>query len=276
MRSRADRRGRTDASAFSPAVIPSSQCALRACLPVRSASNTVDGGDQRFMAVDALALGAAGWLAAVGNSQGSVELYAVDGALALSRVFSSVVHATPVLCVRFCVVEEAFLLVAGTAAGDLVVVNCNEEVAAITGRALPVPAQKTWVFPEVHVMGVNDLAVRRAGDCVTCVSVGDDQTARVTVLRVADQTVVCEAKTTLPAVSGTSVRGVTWVGDDVFLTGWEQTVQRWSWRENALQFVGKVDVQVPETGCIDVAACGERVWGSVCGAMGFEVFDLSI
>ena len=96
------------------------------------------------------------------------------------------------------------------------------------------------------------------------------------VLRVADQTVVCEAKTTLLAVSGTSVRGVTWVGDDVFLTGWEQTVQRWSWRENALQFVGKVDVQVPETGCIDVAACGERVWGSVCGAMGFEVFDLSI
>ena len=93
---------------------------------MRSASNTIDGGDQRFMAVDALALGAAGWLAAVGDSQGSVELYAVDGALALSRVFSSVVHATPVLCVRFCVVEEAFLLVAGTAAGDLVVVNCNE------------------------------------------------------------------------------------------------------------------------------------------------------
>lgn len=59
-----------DASAFSPAVIPSSQCALRACLPVRSASNTIDGGDQRFMAVNALALGAAGWAGCRGRQPG--------------------------------------------------------------------------------------------------------------------------------------------------------------------------------------------------------------
>lgn len=243
---------------------------------MRNASNAIDGGDQRFMAVDVLQLAAETWLAAVGDSQGSVELYAVDGTFALTRVFASVVHATPVLCARFCVVDEDTMVVLGTAAGDLVVVNVNEEVARLTGRSAVAPPQKTWVFSGVHVMGVNDLAVRRAGHRVTCVSVGDDQTARVTVLEVAGHAVACVEKTTLPAVSGTSVRGVAWAGDDVFFTGWEQTVQKWSWREGGLQLAGRVDVQVPETGCIDVATCRDRTWCSVCGAMGFEVFDLSI
>ena len=266
-----------DASCFLALLTRSASCVLRSQLPIRDASNSIEGGDQRFMDVSVLPCDAHRALVGVGDSRGSVELYAIsDTDCVLTRVFSSIVHATPILSLRLCEVEGDVLAVAGTASGDVVVLNCNEEVMGVTKRALVIPEQKKWVFSGIHVMGMNDFRVWIEGSRIVCVSVGDDQTMRVTTLCVKDHTVELVEERTIPDVSGTSIRGIACVGDDVFITGWEQTVQKWNRSGDALQFVGKVSVQVPETGCIDVIRGGESLLGSVCGAMGFEVFDISI
>lgn len=38
----------------------------------------------------------------------------------------------------------------------------------------------------------------------------------------------------------------------------------------------EIETLVPETTCISMTETNGRIYGAVCGAMGFEVFELSI
>ena len=165
-------------------------------------------------------------------------------------------------------------MIAGVAAGDLIAIDLTSAVEAFeAGQAFVIPPEAYALFPAVHIMGINDLKVLVEGETMCCFTVGDDQSLHATCLQKTGQKVECVQSVKNSLISGTSLRGLSVVDHSVFITGWEQKVQRWEWRNGKLEKAGELNVQAPETGSVDCIYNGHSIYGSVCGDMGFEVFE---
>ena len=248
------------------------ECRLVSMLPVRDAQNRIEGGDQRYMAIQGVQRSDGSVLVLLGDSKGQLHLFS----LALDRlqpvcVFSAEVHATPILCVDLCEADGQLFGFAGTAAGDLLVFRVDSlRNSAKSDEAI-------HVIKTVHSMGINDLSVSRRGSQVVCVSVGDDQSLRLCKFAVEGNDLVLLDKVSYMGVSGTSIRSCCWKESGVYFVGWEQNVEKRVWVNEGLVKSGWAEVQVPETSCLDLLEEGTMSgFGAVCGAMGVEVFEYSI
>ena len=243
-------------------------------LPVRDAQNRIEGGDQRYMAIQGVQRSDGSVLVLLGDSKGQLHLFslALDRSLPVC-VFSAEVHATPILCVDLCEADGQLFGFAGTAAGDLLVFRVdslrNSANSANSGEAIS-------VIKTVHSMGINDLSVSWRDSQVICVSVGDDQSLRVCKFAVEGKDLVLLDKVSYMGVSGTSIRSCCWKASGVYFVGWEQNVEKRVWVNEGLVKSGWVEVQVPETSCMDLLEGTVSGLGAVCGAMGVEVFEYSI
>lgn len=165
-------------------------------------------------------------------------------------------------------------VIAGVAAGDLIVIDLTSAIAEFeAGRDFAIPAEAYSLFSAVHIMGINDLKVLVDGEEMRCFTVGDDQSLNMTCLQKKGQKVELVQSAKKSLISGTSLRGVSLVDHSVFVTGWEQKVQRWNWKDGKLEKAGELNVQAPETGSVSCIYNGHSIYGSVCGDMGFEVFE---
>lgn len=249
-------------------------CTLQAVYPYRNSMNCSDEGDQRIMDVSILS-GLSTLFFVTGDSCGKIHFYHFrENSFEPILLFTSEIHTTPILSVQLIQSRERVMIIAGVAAGDLIVIDITNAIAQFesTGEFTVEPSSFT-LFPAIHVMGINDLKVILEGDEVNCVTVGDDQSLRVTSLQYNGKW-ECVRRVDCELIAGTSLRGVTVVGHDIYTTGWEQVLQKWKLENKQLKKVSEMNLQVPETGCVDCIQNDGSVLGCVCGDMGFEIFEL--
>lgn len=240
-------------------------------LPVRDSQNRVEGGDQRYMDISVFEMEPGKTVVLLGDSKGQIHVFLFTPADPTPQlVLTRDVHSTPILCVDLCFVNDRLFGFAGTAAGDLLFFDVTSLLRSKSDDS-PVREVKA-----VHMMGINDLRVLLRGQHLFCVSVGDDQSLRITQFACESDDIIFVSKKSYAGVSGTSLRSMCSVKSGVYFTGWEQVVQRWIWMNEGLVVAGRCEVQVPETGCIDMIEESGCALGAVCGAMGIEVFEYSI
>lgn len=240
-------------------------------LPVRDSQNRVEGGDQRYMDISVFEIEPEKTVILLGDSKGQVHVFLFTPSNPTpQRVVTRDVHPTPILCVDLCFANGRLFGFAGTAAGDLLFFDVTSLILLKSDDLL------VREVKSVHVMGINDLRVLLRGQYLFCVSVGDDQSLQITQFACESDDIVFVSKKSYAGVSGTSLRSLCSVKSGVYFTGWEQVVQRWIWMSEGLVVAGRCEVQVPETGCIDMIEESGCALGAVCGAMGIEVFEYSI
>lgn len=227
--------------------------------------------DQRLLCMDVKLLNPSSILMVVGDSCGMMRAFAVhcDGR-GIEPLVTSPCHSTPLLSIAITSQNCVFV---GTAAGDLLFIDSP---LTIPSDKYVIPSDRVYCDPRVHVMGINGLVVRQLDHEIECLTVGDDQSFRVSRYDVTHglelkEREVCER------VSGSSIRSLAVIpSKGVFVTGWEQKVERMMRIDGAYSVADAIEVLVPETTCISMIETNGRIYGAVCGAMGFEVFELSI
>ena len=219
--------------------------------------------DQRVMCVAANGAGNT-LLVAAGDSRGKLRFFTVEGTRV--KVAGEVTgHVTPILAIAM---TRDGIVIAGTAAGDLVFLRCEKTESAGINMG------EVIVDPAVHVMGINGVAIQETEDAIRCFTVGDDQSFRISMYDRA--TLKCVHREVHERVSGTALRSVRVGKSGVYFSGWEQQIQHWVERDGAFEKVESFYSIVPEIACIDVREDANRASICACGAMGFEVLELSV
>ena len=215
---------------------------------------------------------------ATGDSCGTVQCFIIDlHSLALYTTLTVIAHSTPILSIA---IADDLTLLAGTAAGDIASIPATAHILQV------VKTQSSHPFPTldpstvhldvgVHLMGVNGLQlIPRGVGTSLCMTVGDDQSFRVSHYHHSTDTLSCERREVYEGVSGTALRSLAVLPSGVYITGWEQRIQRWIEEDNQFVMAGEVATLVPETACVDVIEWDQHVLIAVCGAMGFEVMEI--
>ena len=116
--------------------------------------------------------------------------------------------------------------------------------------------------------------IQETEDAIICFTVGDDQSFRISTY---DRTTLkCVHREVHERVSGTALRSVRVVNSGVYFAGWEQQIQHWIQHDGVFERVESFYSIVPEIACIDVREDAEGTSICACGAMGFEVLELSV
>ena len=203
-------------------------------------------------------------LVAAGDSRGKLRFFTVEGTQV--KVAGEVTgHVTPILAIAM---TRDGIVIAGTAAGDLIFLRCKETESA------GIDMGEVIVDPAVHVMGINGIAIQETEGAIRCFTVGDDQSFRISTYNRA--TLKCVHREVHERVSGTALRSVRVGKSGVYFSGWEQQIQRWVECNGAFEKVESFYSIVPEIACIDVQEDANGTSICACGAMGFEVLELSV
>ena len=248
---------------------------MKLTYPHRNASNCISEGDQRILAVSVLPSEDQSdcYYLFTGDSCGMMHVFCYNESTNMFTLITRYcLHSTPILSAQFYQTESQVGVVAGVAAGDLVCIDLTEMLKKKEERQEVIDST-VFSFKAIHIMGINDLKVIVEGEKLHCVSVGEDQSLQVTSLQWQDQDYQCLKRVNCGLISGTSLRSVAVVKNHVFTTGWEQKVQEWIWKDETLEKLGEMKIQVPETGSIDCIADDQTVLCCVGGDMGFEVFE---
>lgn len=261
--------GRNEVSAWELSM-DCSRCHLVGKYPSRN-QNTEGETDQRMMCMDVKLVNETTVLMVVGDSCGVMRVFAIhcDGK-GIVPLLTVPCHSTPLLSVAISTQNCVFV---GTAAGDLLYIDTPLSVST----DIPcVNRNNVHCESGVHAMGINGLALREKGTEIECLTVGDDQSFRISCYDL-ENGLEFKTREVYERVSGSSIRSLTMLPNKgVFITGWEQKVQRLVNTDGKYKIMDEVETLVPETTCISITESCGRIFGAVCGAMGFEVFELSI
>ena len=241
-----------------------------------------EGTLQRVMCASLIALDSTTACLATGDSCGTVQAFVIDlHSLCLYTVLTVSAHTTPILSID---ITNDHTILAGTAAGDIVGVPAGQWIEQVLSTHCNHPsprmnAEDLSIDLSVHCMGVNGLQLVACNEGASlCMTVGDDQSFRVSHYQHTNGVLQCERREVYEGVSGTALRSIASVPSGVYLTGWEQRVQRWVIEKESGQYAmaGEITTLVPETACIDVMEWKQHVLLAACGAMGFEVIEISL
>ena len=101
-------------------------------------------------------------LVAAGDSRGKLRFFTVEGTQV--KVAGEVTgHVTPILAIAM---TRDGIVIAGTAAGDLIFLRCKETESA------GIDMGEVIVDPAVHVMGINGIAIQETEGAIRCFTVG--------------------------------------------------------------------------------------------------------